>query len=62
MVRSHVPDLAGQSLANHAPESITAGLEPVWAAIPGFQPVSILAAGTKKFGAAYHRPEFNLMN
>src|ERR1700680_3419038 len=27
MFRSHVPILAGQLLANHAPESITAGLD-----------------------------------
>ena len=61
------PVLSGQSLANHPAESITAGLEPVWAAITGFQaapggPAAKNTAKTKKFGAVIGRPEFNLMN
>jgi hypothetical protein len=66
MVRSLVPIPLGQSLANHAPQSITAGLLPIWAVITGFQavpgPAAKTTAKTKKFGAAHHRPEFSLMN
>src|SRR6202171_4736212 len=66
MVRSHVPILAGQSLANHAPESITAGLEPVWPAIAGFQAVPVATAKntakTKKIRGGDKPPRIQLMN